>query len=181
MNETPILEMMALDRNRGFRLLVEEFTEKIYNISYSILRNRDDAEDATQEIFLKLHEKLDTFRGQSKLSTWIYRISVNHCLNKNRSRENRHVSFHDIEGIETVLPGRALGDEDLKIMISDALDKMPLLFRTILVLKEIEGLSYEEIGAILRCRKGTVSSRLHKARRMLRSHLSSAMVLEDIP
>jgi RNA polymerase sigma-70 factor, ECF subfamily len=180
MNDMRIFESMALDKNRGFRMLVEEHADRVFKLSYSILRNRNEADDATQEVFIKIFKKFYTFDGRSKLSTWIYRITVNHCFNRLRMRENRHISIQDVNETEQ---GRVDGcsmDYDTRALISDALGRLPAELRTVIILKDMEGKSYEEIGRILNCKTGTVSSRLHLARKTLRHDLASFIDAEDL-
>jgi RNA polymerase sigma-70 factor (ECF subfamily) len=173
MNDT--LEKVETDRQAGtsldFERLYETYRSRVFNTAYRMLSNRADAEDVTQDVFVKVFKKLGSFRGDSAVSTWIYRIAVNACLDFRRRRRLRQTVSID-EGIE-------VGSTPLSVtrLIESALPKMAEGYRQVFVLHDIQGLKHEEIGKILGITDGASKSQLHRARAFLRREL--APYLED--
>lgn len=163
--------------------LVDEHQRMVVQLAWNLLGDRDEALDLSQEVFLNVFRTLDRFRGQSALRTWIYRIVVNLASNRQRWWRRRHraaqVSLEAHEHAYGELPSprdayapeRALRQKELADRVWDALRRLPFDQRTALVLREIEGLSYEEIGYSLGVAVGTVKSRLARARQLLRAEL----------
>jgi RNA polymerase sigma-70 factor (ECF subfamily) len=143
---------------------------------------REQAEDLTQEIFLRVYERLNTFQGQATFATWFYRIALNHSLNycRNERRRRRTVANPD-EGQATVLvelrvveqADATLLRKEIQQQLRSALLSLKPEIRALILLKEIEGLSYEEIAERLECSPGTVASRLSRGRRLLARKLES--------
>jgi RNA polymerase sigma-70 factor (ECF subfamily) len=163
--------------------LVAEHQRMVYQLSLNILSDHNEALDLSQEVFLRVFRTIHSFRGQSALRTWIYRIVVNQARNRQRWWRRRHraqqisLDEHIRDHGEFPAPGdrgspdRALGQKLLAERIRTALDRLPFDQRTALVLREIDGLSYEEIGFSLGIAVGTVKSRLARARDALRGQL----------
>jgi RNA polymerase sigma-70 factor (ECF subfamily) len=162
--------------------LVAEHQRMVFTLSLNLLRDRDEALDLSQEVFLRVFRTLSSFRGQSALRTWIYRIVVNQARNRQRWWRRRHRSSQvsldehlqqcgELESNETVLPDRALASKETAEKIWSALDRLPFDQRTALILREIDGLRYEEIAFSLGVAVGTVKSRLTRARQSLRAEL----------
>ena len=162
--------------------LVAAHQRMVYGLAFNLLGNRDDALDLSQDVFLRVFRTLSSFRGQSALRTWIYRIVVNQARNRQRWWRRRHrgsqVSLDDhvqqcgdFESASTVLPDRALASKETAERIWRALDHLPFDQRTALILREIDGLRYEEIAFSLGVAVGTVKSRLTRARQALRAEL----------
>jgi len=175
-------------QRRAFRQLVERYQRKVYGIAWSFVRNRDDAMDLTQEVFLKVHRNLDGFHGSARFYTWLYRIAVNVCIDhlRRRRRARDEAEYDDRldhdEASETdgdalvgrhpaANPERAARVAELARRVQQAMAGLSDAHREILVLREIEGLSYEELAEVLQIPKGTVMSRLHHARRNVRKQL----------
>lgn len=137
--------------------LLDTHRERILNLAFQILRDRDAAEDAAQEAFVRAFSKLGDFRGESRFATWIYRVALNVCLEKKRQIKVE-VSFE-----ETFSPSFD-SDIDSKMALDFALQKLPEPFRIALVLREWHQMSYEEMSLVLGVPVGTVRSRLHNAR-----------------
>jgi RNA polymerase sigma-70 factor, ECF subfamily len=165
----------------AFEPLVEKYRARVWRLAYQVLRDREEALDAAQEAFVRAYQSLPRFRGQSAFYTWLFRITLNVATDRHRSRGARARAF----GAERVTeeewartaadPGgrpddAALGAERRE-RIRRALDSLPVKARTIIMLSDIEGLSYREIAQVLDCPIGTVMSRLHNARRRLRAVL----------
>jgi len=156
-----------------FEDLYRQYKAKVFSTAYRMLSNHADAEDVTQDIFVKVFQKLPTFRGDSAVSTWIYRIAVNACLDFRRRRK-RHETVPLNDEAEQVSVGLNLGR-----LIEGVIPKMPAGYREVFVLHDIQGLKHEEIGKILGITDGASKSQLHRARAFLRREL--APYLSDRP
>ena len=156
-----------------FEDLYRQYKAKVFSTAYRMLSNYADAEDVTQDIFVKVFQKLPTFRGDSAVSTWIYRIAVNACLDFRRRRK-RHETVPLNDEAEQVSVGLNLGR-----LIEGVIPKMPAGYREVFVLHDIQGLKHEEIGKILGITDGASKSQLHRARAFLRREL--APYLSDRP
>jgi RNA polymerase sigma-70 factor (ECF subfamily) len=166
--------------------LVSEHQRMVYQLSLNLLGDHNEALDLSQEVFLRVFRTIHTFRGASQLRTWIYRIVVNQARNRQRWWRRRHqalqVSLDDHirdhgelpESGNGASPDRIYRQKQLGERIRVALDHLPFDQRTALVLREIDGLSYEEIGYSLGIAVGTVKSRLARAREALRGQLRDA-------
>jgi RNA polymerase sigma-70 factor (ECF subfamily) len=172
----------------AFQKLVIRYQRRVYSIAYGFVRNGEDAMDLTQDVFLKVHRNLDGFQGSSSFYTWLYRIAVNVSIDhirRNRRRKDdvdyddrlghQEAASSDSPVISTstgLSPAVALRNKELGDRIMKAMDLVSEAHREILVLREIEGLSYEELAEVLDIPKGTVMSRLHHARNNLKKHLT---------
>lgn len=182
--EAALIERCAAGDEFACAELVEEHQRMVYQLALHLLGDRDEALDLSQEVFLRVFRTIHTFRGHSSLRTWIYRIVVNQARNRHRWWRRRHrseqVSLDEHlerhgdhwSGNELAAPDRMLARKELAARIWLALEDLPFEQRTALVLREIDGLSYEEIAFSLGVAVGTVKSRLTRARQALRSELS---------
>jgi RNA polymerase sigma-70 factor (ECF subfamily) len=170
----------------AFRELVELYQRRVYTIANGIVRNPDDAMDVVQDAFVKVHKHLPSFKGESSFYTWIYRIVVNLCIDRKRKKSRAaEVDYddtlsHSDDGptdgptLATLTidgPSKALSRKELREHMQVALEKLTEEHRAILVLREVEGLSYEELAESLGIAKGTVMSRLFHARKNFQKHL----------
>jgi RNA polymerase sigma-70 factor (ECF subfamily) len=143
-----------------------------------VLGTRSDAEDASQEVFLRIVDKAGTFAGRSQVSTWIHRLTVNFCLNQLKSRQRK--SSMSLDGMPALDPStsadgsRALEQRETVERVQGVLSRMPEEARAIFLLREVEELSYREIGEILDLPSGTVMSRLSRARDRFRQIASTS-------
>jgi len=162
--------------------LVSEHQRMVYQLSLNLLNDHNEALDLSQEVFLRVFRTIHTFRGHSSLRTWIYRIVVNQARNRQRWWRRRHraqqvsldqhIQDHgELAEIVDRGPDRLVGQKQLAERIRVALDRLPFDQKTAIVLREIDGLSYEEIGFSLGIAVGTVKSRLARAREGLRAQL----------
>jgi RNA polymerase sigma-70 factor, ECF subfamily len=162
--------------------LVSEHQRMVFQLALNLLGDRDEALDLSQEVFLRVFRTIYRFRGQSSLRTWIYRIAVNQARNRHRFWRRRHradqvsldahVAEHgDFLSNGEARPDRVLAQKELAARLQTALDHLPFDQRTAIVLREVDGLSYEEIGYSLGVAVGTVKSRLTRARQALRLEL----------
>jgi RNA polymerase sigma-70 factor, ECF subfamily len=180
-------EELILRLQRGdewaFQLLVRRFRKKIYSVAYGITLDREESQDIVQEVFLQAYRNIVGFRGDASLSTWLHRITVNRCLNWKRRWARRfkwmHVSTDSNDDdapaaeIESPLPNpeERVADAQTRQQIDNALKMLPEQIRTVFVLRELEGLSYEEIADVTGIKLGTVRSRLFHARKRLKEIL----------
>lgn len=164
------IEEVATERPAGadltFERVYETYRGRVFGTAYRMLSNRADAEDATQDVFVKVFKKLGSFRGDSAVSTWIYRIAVNTCLDFRRRRRVRQTISLD-DGIEVGSTPLSVGP-----LIESTLPKMADGYRAVFVLHDIQGLKHEEIAKILGITDGASKSQLHRARAFLRKELS---------
>ena len=165
---------------RAFGRLIETYQRRVYALAYGILRNREDAWDAAQEAFVKAYKSLDRFEGQASFYTWMYRITYNVSIDHLRSRNRKEMSdLPETKQVDEALrraghspagdPDQESHRRELKEVLSKAMARLSEKHRAIIVLREIEGLSYEEMAEILDISKGTVMSRLFHARKNLQS------------
>src|SRR5580658_8048664 len=164
--------------------LVRRYQERIYATVYHMTSNHEDANDLTQETFIKAFRALKSFKGDSSFYTWIYRIAVNKTINFLKQRKNRvQLSLNDMDFnaendpdlvalVSDKTPRRDLSLSELQEKLNAALLKLSEHHRMVVTLHDIQGLSHEEIGKIMDCNVGTVRSRLFYARQQLQAHLS---------
>lgn len=167
----------------AFQLLVRRFRKKLFSVAYGITLDREESKDIVQEVFLQAYRSIGGFRGDASLATWLHRIAVNRCLNWKRRWARRfkwmHVSTDSMDDdaptveIESPLPTpeTRVADAQTRQQIDNALKMLPEQIRTVFVLRELEGLSYEQIADITGIRLGTVRSRLFHARKRLKEIL----------
>jgi RNA polymerase sigma-70 factor (ECF subfamily) len=185
--EAALIERCAAADEAACAQLVAEHQRMVVQLAMNLLNDRDEALDLSQEVFLKVFRTIHRFRGQSSLRTWIYRIAVNHARNRHRFWRRRHrgdqvsldqhIAAHGdfLSGADSI-PDRVLAQKELATQLKLALDALPFDQRTAIVLREVDGLSYEEIAYSLGVAVGTVKSRLTRARQALRSALREARV-----
>jgi RNA polymerase sigma-70 factor, ECF subfamily len=161
----------------AFAKLVQKYQSRVLTLATRILDNRSEAEDVAQDIFVKVFQSLHEFRGASRFSTWLYRITVNHCLNYLRRRTRQQQTLVAAEPEDwmqespTSNPHRTLEQKERWALVQAKLQVLSPEYRTILLLRDFEGLSYEEIADVLQLESGTVKSRLHRARTELKALL----------
>ena len=164
-----------------FRFLVERYQEKVRNIVFSIFNDADLVDDISQEVFIKVFQALHNFRFESSFYTWIYRITVNKCRDELRKKKvKRFFSFHSFEKTTNLkienMATTTFDDENMVGVIQETIKKLPEKFRMPIILKDIDGLSYDEIAEVLDCEVGTVKSRLSRGRTMLKELLMPILV-----
>jgi RNA polymerase sigma-70 factor, ECF subfamily len=181
--EAALIERCASGDETACAELVATHQRMVYNLSLHLLGDRDEALDLSQEVFLRVFRTLSGFRGQSALRTWIYRIVINQARNRQRWWRRRHRAdqvsldehlqqFGDLESKnDPDTPDRTLARKETAARIWAALDHLPFDQRTALILREIDGLRYDEIAYSLGIAVGTVKSRLTRARQALRDEL----------
>ena len=154
---------------RAMEMLYHQFKRRVFGMAHRIVGGND-AEEVAQEVFVRVFRGLAAFRGDSALSTWIYRLTVNASLS-HLARRGRRQEVSDDALAELAAPPETTRDPALANRIEIALGALPPGYRAILVLHDVEGLSHEECAQILECRVGTCKSQLHKARARMRELL----------
>lgn len=183
--EAALIQRCAGGDEAAFAELVADNQRMVVQLALNLLGDRDEALDLSQEVFLRVFRTIGRFRGQSTLKTWIYRIAVNQARNRHRFWRRRHradqvsleshVAAHgDFRSCAESGPDRVLAQKELAARLKSALDGLPFDQRTAIVLREVDGLSYEEIAYSLGVAVGTVKSRLTRARHTLRLELREA-------
>lgn len=170
---------------RAFRELVERYGDQIYNLTYRMLGDREEAEDLAQEVFITLFKSIDSFRGDSKLSTWLYRIAANQCKNRikylaRRRDRQRAEYFEEVAAAGDAAAARVAGAApapspdsqlqgvELERIVQETIASLDEEQRLLVILRDVDELSYDEICDITNLPQGTVKSRLHRARMALR-------------
>jgi RNA polymerase sigma-70 factor (ECF subfamily) len=170
-----VIERHRCGDDQAFDEIYQRFAEMVYNLAYRLSGSGEEASDLTQEVFLRVFRHLGSFRGGSTLKTWIFRITINHCRDRlSRWRPQTEPIEDEIGegGLSIADPGR--GPEELAVAadegrrVSEALAHLPQPFREAVILRDIEGLAYDEIAEVLQVRVGTVRSRIARGREQLR-------------
>ena len=162
--------------DRDFEGIVEQYGDFVYNVAYRILNNQADAEDAAQEAFLSAYRNFYRFRGESSVSTWLYRIPVNASLMKLRKDRRKNfltqTGYDDTQLVSwTEGPERAALNSELRQQVEEGLSLLPPNLRVAVVLRDIQGMSNEGAAEILKASVSSLKSRLHRGRVLLRKHL----------
>ena len=174
------------ERDEGaFRELVETYRDRVFNMTFRMLGSREEAEDVSQEVFITIFKSIDGFRGDAKFSTWLYRVTANHCKNRIKYLSRRHdrsksefderLDRDQAAGSTApqaiARPDQQLSSAETGQLVQRLIAELDEDHRVLIVLRDIEELSYEEIGQITDLNEGTVKSRLHRARMALRKKL----------
>lgn len=168
-----VLKCREEDNSEAFEELLVKYESKIYNTCFYMLKNKDDAMDAAQEVCIKIYKSINRFKGESKFSTWVYRITYNTCIDYLKKRKDE-ISYDDVISIEIHSENRVdniIESKELKLELKRCILNLSNDFRTIIMLRDINGLSYQEIAQILNIEVGTVKSRISRAREALKKEL----------
>jgi RNA polymerase sigma-70 factor, ECF subfamily len=175
---------------KAFREIVELYGDRVFNMTYRMLGDRAEAEDISQEVFIAVFKTIESFRGDSKFSTWLYRVAANHCKNRIKYLARRYDRAQDEydDGVERAgsahalsasnpapRPDKHLEGVELERLMQAAIAELDEDHRLLVVLRDVEELSYDEICQITGLAEGTVKSRLHRARMALRKKMSKHM------
>lgn len=175
----------------AFNQLVVLYERRVFALVFRMLNRREEAEDLAQEVFVQVFKAIDQFRGDSKLSTWIYRIAVNLCKNRTKYLSRRQVGEQDdVDAMADRAPlsaakGVSVGDisrpdelvegMQLEVIVKAAIQQIEPDFREVLILRDVEDMAYEEIAQLTGLPDGTVKSRIHRARAQLRALVEKAI------
>lgn len=186
--EGPSDDELVLKAQQGdahaFDVLVERYHGKIYGLTYNMTSNREDAEDLTQDVFVKAFDALPRFKGKSSFYTWLYRIAVNKTINYRKKRNRKRAlsldsfdqeiktdeAYHDLTSKGS--PLRSISLSELQIKLNEALQSLSEKHRTVVVMHDMQGIPHDEIAKVVGASVGTVRSRLFYARRQMQAELS---------
>ncbi|ACK42124.1 MULTISPECIES: RNA polymerase sigma factor [Dictyoglomus] len=182
LSDQSLISLIKNGDKEAFNILVKRYEKKVLNILYLQLGNIPDLEDLAQEVFIKIFKNIKGFRGEAKFSTWIYRITMNVAYDYKRKnkemysldepmKEDEEDTFEKVIPSEEEDPLSVVEREDIRSKLQKLIRELPKEYQEVLILREYEGLSYEEISNILKCPVGTVESRLFRARRELKEKL----------
>lgn len=191
-DDTELVARAKRGDHDAFRELFQRYHRRVYSLAYGMVQNQDDALDVVQEGFIKAHRYLDRFEGASSFYTWLYRIVMNLSIDHIRKhRRARLVDFDDAlahgqdddaVGEDALLPrilgqnpGKALVRKQMREHIGQALSELSETHRAVLVMRELDGMSYEEMADMMQCAKGTIMSRLFHARKNMQKRLLELM------
>jgi RNA polymerase sigma-70 factor (ECF subfamily) len=185
MEEKDLIRLSQEGSQEAFSSLVGKYKRRVFHLALSMTRNREVADDLAQEAFIKAYLALPKFRFQSEFGTWIYRIAINLVKDHLRKTGKRkEISLEGLSERAAVLEGEDLRREQNEIearrrnLVHEILQSLPLKHQVILALRDIQGNSYEEIARILNISPGTVDSRLHRARKLLRRKMEPFLIRE---
>ena len=180
--EELLVKALKSKQQSAFKQFVDDFQHMVFNTALSIIHNREEAEDIAQEVFIQAHQAIQQFKGESKLSTWLYRITITKTLDWQRYKQ-RKKRFAVITGllgfnneVETdipdfVHPGVIMENKERSVILFKAIDRLPDNQKVAFVLNKVEGQNYQEVADIMGVSVGAVESYLHRAKQNLRELL----------
>lgn len=191
LSEQELIKSAQAGNAVAFEQLIEEHQKRIFSIAYRIAGNYEDASDMAQEVLVKVFRNLKNFRGDSKFSTWLYRVATTTCLDEQK-KQRRHPAYSLDETLETEdgslgvdpvdtgpTPEESMEQKAVRQAIHLAIGKLKDEHKKVILLREVQGLSYEEIAKVLNCSEGTVKSRINRARDHLKKILLQNRELFD--
>ncbi|HMR10408.1 MAG TPA: sigma-70 family RNA polymerase sigma factor [Polyangiaceae bacterium] len=190
-SESRFIERLRKRDERAFNELVQLYEQRVFRLVFRMLGRRDEAEDMAQEVFVQVFKAIDSFRGDAKLGTWVYRIAVNLCKNRIKYLARRHEGaqqelephaerspLSEAKGVtfgDVARPDHMVEGMQAERIVQIAMQELDADFREVLVLRDVEDLTYEEIAEITGLADGTVKSRIHRARSMLKARVERAL------
>jgi RNA polymerase sigma-70 factor (ECF subfamily) len=185
MEDKDLVHLSQKGDDEAFGMLVSKYKTKVFNLAYSVTQNQEMADDLAQEIFIKTYMAVPKFRFKSQFGTWLYRISVNHIRDFLRKKgKMKEISLEDVSESRIPHDNEALKreketeNEQRRTLVFKVIETLPEKYRVILTLRDIQGIPYGEIANILKISPGTVDSRLHRARKILRKKISPFLLKE---
>ena len=178
-DDNELVKRVCMGETQLFRLLIERHQQHIFNLCYRMLRHFEDADDATQDTFLKAYRSLKQFRGDARLKTWLCRIARNECLNRLRhenmaSLDQQLTTDYSFQIADlTPSPLELIEQQETQSIVHDAINKLPHQYRLVIALFHLNGLSYEEISQVMEIPMGTVKTHIFRARELLKSKLQA--------
>ena len=185
-NERDMIERASRGDAAAFNQLMEQHERRMYAVSLRMCGNREDAQDCLQEAMLRVYRAIGGFKGQSSFSTWVYRITMNTCLDELRRKKNRqNTSLDNLLDMgwspadETNAPEKQAMRSELRRNLNRAIRELPEEMRAAVVLRDIQGFSYDEIARMLEINVGTIKSRISRGREKLREKMKENAELFD--
>ena len=183
LNDLELVSLIKEGNDLAFQEMVGRYSQKIYNLAMRLTRNIEDTEEVLQDVFVTVYRKIGSFEGKSQFSSWLYRVTANTAFMKLRRRKNTEsVSFEEVSGeVQESLAGKSpeqssvdymTTKHELRDVLETAITKLPEEYKNIFILRDVDGLSNEEVGEMLSLTVPAVKSRLHRARLILRKKLS---------
>ena len=182
MNDFELIQQLRSGDEQAFKILVETYQDMVFNTALSIVQNAEDAEDVAQEVFIRVFRSIHSFKGESKLSTWIYRITTSCALDQVRSRKskkrfaflqrlfgNGNEPLHEVPDFHH--PGVAMDQKENAARLFKAINRLPENQKIAFTLHKLENLSYQEIGEVMQTSVSAVESLMHRAKQNLRKIL----------
>lgn len=188
-----LVERVRKGDTAAFDELVSRYENKVYRLAIKLTRNEALAEEVLQEVFIRIYEKLDTFRGESAFSSWLYRIAANACFAKlNLEKKHQHAdldevtpqaeqALRELQEAGPEAPDRSLLSREALEVINRSIERLPEDFRVVILMRDVEGMDNEEVARILDLSVPAVKSRLHRARLLLRKRLAGYFDREARP
>jgi RNA polymerase sigma-70 factor (ECF subfamily) len=186
LRERSLLARLRERDEDAFNEIVREHQHRVFGLVLRMIGNREEAEDVAQEVFVTVFKSIEQFRGDSKFSTWLYRIAANHCKNRIKYLSRRRTSAAGLDGVpeheladagsapvqgHVAGPDAILEGRELERLMREAIAALDEEQRLLIILRDVEGLSYQEIVEITGLQEGTVKSRLHRARMQIKQHI----------
>lgn len=177
-SDAACIERLQRGETEAFEVLVRRHEKTIFNLIYRMLGDYDEAAEVSQEVFLSAYRAMGQFRGDANFSTWLYRIALNHAITRRKSLatyQQRFVPIEDSEPVTEAKPGpaEAMEKKELRQRVQQALNRLDPEDATVILLRDLQDVPYDELARVLEIPVGTVKSRLHRARQALKSQLSS--------
>ncbi|MBS4537974.1 sigma-70 family RNA polymerase sigma factor [Clostridium sp. D2Q-11] len=177
MNEKEIVEQINKGDIEAFRLLVDKYKDRVFSCAYKFTGDYLEAQDLSQEIFLKIYRNIKSFNNQSKLSTWIYRVSTNMCIDwKRKNQKKLDLIINNFSGnteiSDNILPETDIIQKEDRNGIRSKIESLPNIYKETLILYHFYEMSYKDISKELKISEKTVDTRLYRGRRLLREHLN---------
>lgn len=179
--EKALIEKCKNGNIEAFEKLIFDYQKKVFNLCYRYLENYHDASELAQEVFIKVYKSIDSFKGESSLSTWIYKIAASACIDELRRRKRRIMPIEDYDHINKkseltdnhFSPHEQYEKNEVKREIQEAISQLSEEYKTAIILRDIQGFSYDEIASIVGIPLGTVKSRIKRARNAIKEYLSN--------
>lgn len=188
LNDEELVDKAQLGDTGAIGELVTRYEDRVYSLAYRMVGNREDAEDVLQDTFLNVIRSIGSFKKRSSFSTWLYRIAANAALTRLRKKSRKEKSegefLDEVYAVKqeaqagqplsdwSANPAKKLLTEESRVIMEEAIDELPEKYRTVFILRDVEGLPANEVAEILELSIPAVKSRLHRARMFLRNHLS---------
>lgn len=182
MNEWILVEQLKHKDERAFKTLVETYQDMVFNTALGIVQSAEDAEDVAQEVFVQVYESVYTFKGESKFSTWLYRIVLTKAMDhlRRKKRKKRFAFIQSLFGADNEVlhdppdfhhPGISLDNKETAAKLFKAIDQLPANQKIAFTLHKVEGLSYQEISDVMKASVSSVESLMHRAKNNLKTYL----------
>ena len=190
MNEWILIEQLKQKDETAFKTIVETWQDMVFNTALGIVQHTEDAEDVAQDVFVQVYESIHTFKGESKLSTWLYRIVITKAMDhlRRKKRKKRFAFVQSLFGVHNDIlydppdfhhPGITLDNKEKAAVLFKAIEKLPENQKVAFTLHKMEGLSYQEVGEVMHATLSSVESLLHRAKGNLKKYLEEYYTNSD--